>query len=327
MKSLLILTILLTSFNSFGQEDISYIEYHKNCRKAEKLFIQDSISRCFDIYNKTFNKFEILFPRDCFMAAQFAHKTQNDSLAVEYILKGMEFGLNPKFFSEDSTKMSPPKMHSLKSSLYWHKIIEQKDSLFNIYYQKVNWELKNEIMTMIRIDQNWRRKNNKWFNRTFRRGLEKKFDIVNKQHMNYFDSVFKEIGYPGTWIVGIGDSLGYETNYASFNNANLDDLADIILYHNDSAYVKYGDFLFNEIDRGHIHPRTYAIIRDFRDRHLVKKDKDENMYYNIWWERDNYTEVEIEQHCFEIGCPTKQHLRNLNKKLGKEYDIFWYPFR
>lgn len=327
MKISLILLVLLVPICSFGQKHISYIEYHKNCRKAEKLFLNDSIKDCFDIYTKTFEKFEILFPRDCFMASQFAHKSENDSLAVEYILKGIQFGLNPDFFIKDSTGMYPKKMYYLKNSIYWRKITKQKDSLLNIYNQKIDWKLKKELMNMIRIDQNWRRKNNKWFNRTFRRGLEKKFDIVNDQHMNYLDSVFKKIGYPGIWKIGIGDSLSYETNYASFNNANLSGLPEIILYHNDSTYIKYGEFLFNEINKGHIHPRTFAMIRDFSDRHLVKKDKDEKMYYNIWWERDNYSKEEFEKHCNEIGCPTKQHLRNLAKKLGRGYDVFWSPFR
>ncbi len=327
MKLIYTSLLIIVSFIAFGQKEVSYIEYHKNCRKAERLFIQDSIDSCFDIYNKTFEKFKILFPRDCFMAAQFAHKSNIDSLAVEYIMKGIQFGINPDFFTKDSTAMYPKKMYNLKNSAYWGKVVEQKDSLFNIYNQMVDWKLKKELMNMIRVDQNWRRKNNKWLNRTFRRGLEKEFSIVNNQHMNYLDSVFKELGYPGIWITGIGDSIGNETNYASFNNANLNGLPDIILYHNDSVYVKYGDFLFNEIDKGHIHPRTYAMIRDFRDRHLIKKDKNEKMYYNIWWERNNYTKEEFEQHCFEIGCPTKQHLRNLYMKLGEGYDIFWLPFR
>jgi hypothetical protein len=327
MKISLILLILLIPICSFGQGDISYIEYHKNCRKAEKLFLNDSIKECFDIYTNTFEKFEILFPRDCFMASQFAHKSKKDSLAVEYILKGIQFGLNPDFFTKDIIRMYSKNIYYLKNSQYWSKIIKQKDSLFNIYHQKVDWELKSQLMDMIRVDQNWRIKNNKWFNRNFRKGLENKFNIVNKQHLNYLDSVFKDIGYPGNWITGIGDSLSYETNYGSFLNSNLNELPDIILYHNDSVYINYGGFLFNEIDKGHIHPRTYAMIRDFRDRHLVKKDKNENMYYNIWWKRYNYTDEEIEQHCYEIGCPTKQHLRNISNKLGKGYDIFWSPFR
>lgn len=327
MKITLILSILLASIYSFGQVEISYVEYHKRCRKAEKLFLNDSIKECFETYTNTFEKFDILFPRDCFMAAQIAHISKEDSLAVEYILKGIQFGLNQDFFTIDSASTYPKKMYFLQNSVHWNKVKMQKDSLHNIYLKQIDLELKTELIEMIRVDQNWRIKNNKWFNRTFRKGLEKKFNLVNNQHMSYLDSIFKEKGYPGTWLTGIGDSLSNETNYASFNNANLSELPDIILYHNDSVYSNYGEFLFNEIDKGHIHPRTYAMIRDFRDRHLVKKDKDEKMYYNIWWERDNYTSEEFEEHCYEIGCPTKQHLRNLNKKMGRGYDIFWFPFR
>lgn len=327
MKFLISSLLFLIVFISSGQNELSYLDYHKKCRKAENLFIADSLKECFNIYNSLFNKYEILFTRDCFKAAQFAHKSNNDSLAVEYILKGIEHGLNPKFFTEDSTSVYPVKMFELKNSKYWSKVEEQNDSLQNVYLQKIDLKLKNDLMQMIRIDQDWRIKNNKWFNRVFRKGLEKKFKVDNDEHMRYLDSLFKTTGYPGSWITGIGDSLQYETNYASFNNSNLSELPKIILYHNDSIFVKNGDFLLNEIDKGHIHPRVYAMIRDFRDRHLVKKNINEEMYYNIWWERENYTSEEYKKHCTDIGCPTKQHLRNLSKKLGGGYDIFWLPFR
>ncbi|MBI2259807.1 MAG: hypothetical protein HYU67_13035 [Flavobacteriia bacterium] len=294
---------------------------------AEKYFLKDSVLQCFSTYNDVFSHNELLFPRDCFMAAQIAHSVDNDSLAIEYLLKGISFGLNPDFFSIDTFETNASKLKDLKNCRFWTKVIYKKDSLMKIYRNKVDWKLKKELMSLIRTDQNWRRKNNKWFNRNFRPGLEKKFNIFNQKCMLYLDSVFNSVGYPGNWLIGTGDSLAYQTKYASFNNANLGDLVSVLLYHNDSAFINYGDFLLKEIDNGHIHPRVYALIRDFRDRHLDKKDKEEIMYYNIWWERGNLSVDEIENHCNEIGCPTKQHLRDLSNKLGKGYDVFWSPFR
>jgi len=330
LKNKILLTIFcITSLLSIAQTEISkksYIIYHQKCRNAEKQFLRDSLEACFNTYNEVFEEYEILFPRDCFMAAQIAHKSQNDSLAVEFLLKGIQFGLNPNFFTDDSLMTRAFELFELKRSNYWVKISQQRDSLYNIYTASVDWNLKYELMAMVRVDQSWRKKNNKWFNRNFRKGLEKRFKVINDIHMNFLDSVFKEKGYPGSWLTGIGDSLRSQSKYASFLNLKLIELPHILLYHNDSIYFKSGRFLFNEIDKGHIHPRTYAMIRDFSERHLLKKDKEEKMFYNIWWERDNYSKIEIEQHCDEIGCPTKQHLRNLNKKLGLGYDIFWSPF-
>lgn len=327
MKTLTILIFMLVHCLSLGQDKASYIEYHKQCRLAEQYFLQDSLHKCFETYNNVFEAYDMLFPRDCFMASQMAHKQQKDSLAVEYILKAIPLGLNPLFFTEDSSQTNAPKLNQLKKSKYWHKVSLQHDSLYQIYSKRVDWPLKNKLMSMVRIDQDSRAKNNKWFNRFFRKGLEKDFDRLNHEDINVLDSVFKIKGYPGPWLIGIGDSLHYQTEYASFNNANLSGLIDIILYHNDSVFIKYGDFLFKEIEYGHIHPRTYAMIRDFRDRHLVKKDENQKMYYNIWWKRENFTDEEFSQHCYDIGCPTKQHLRNLYQKLGKGYDVFFYPFR
>ena len=327
MKNTLIFLLVLTTFVCKGQDKDSYIEYHKKCRQAEQYFISTDSVNCFRTYNEIFNNYRHLFPRDCFMAVQFAHKLKNDSLAIEYILKGISFGINPDFFTTDSLGTYASNLKDLKNSKFWIKIENKKDSLNEIYNSNVDWKLKSELMELIRIDQNWRRKNNKWFNRNFRKGLEKDFNIFNKECMKYLDSTFLTKGYPGNWLIGTGDSLSFQTDYATFNNANLGDLVNIMLYHSDSAYLNYGEFLFNEIDKGHIHPRVYAMIKDFSDRHLVKKDKNEKMYYNIWWERDNITAKEIESHCYEIGCSTKQHLRDLSAKLGRGYDVFWSPFR
>jgi hypothetical protein len=327
MKIIITLIFVIRLALNFGQKGESYIEYHRKCRLAENFFLQNDTINCFSTYNEIFKNYSFLFPRDCFMAAQFAHKLNFDSLSVEYILKGIPYGINPEFFSNDTLGTYASNLRDLKNSFYWSKIVNQKDSLHDIYLKKIDLNLKSELMVLIRNDQNWRRKNNKWFNRNFRSDLEKKYKIFNKQCMLFLDSVFKEKGYPGNWLIGTGDSLIYQTNYASFNNANLGDFVSIILYHADSAYLQHGNFLFKEIDNGHIHPRVYAMIRDFNDRHLINKDKHEKMYYNIWWERQNLSVDKFEKHCYEIGCPTKQHLRNLGHKLGKGYDVFWSPFR
>jgi len=185
--------------------------------------------------------------------------------------------------------------------------------------------LKQTIIDLYKIDQKWRKLNNKWFNRNFRKGLENKFDLINKKHILFLDSIFRIKAYPGIWLIGVGNSI--DSINPSLNNSNLSEMSKIFLYHYDSAYINYNSFLKSEIDKGHISPRTYAMIRDFRDRHLVRNDDIERMYYNIWWKRTNYTEQEFKYHCNSIGCPTKQSLRELNKKLGKAYDVFWYPFR
>lgn len=323
MRHFLLPILLLSQLLSFSQSN--YLGYHQKCRLAEKQFIENDTLGCVKTYSQVFDSYETLFPRDCFMAAQIAHKFGLDSIAIQFVLKGIPFGLNPDFFL-DTTSMKY-QIADLKNTQYWNEITQQYDSLRSIYVNKVDWELKGELMKLIQIDQDWRRRNNTWFVQIMRPGLERKFDKVNKQHVLILDSIFKEKGYPGTWMIGIGDSIGEDSKYASFATINLSDLPNIILYHYDSTYQKYGEFLFEELKKGHISPRVYAMIRDFNDRYLVKKNKNETMYYNTWWERDTYTEEEYEAHRNEIGCPSKDHLRKLGKALGKGYDYFWSPFR
>lgn len=328
MRFFLFLWLNIILLSAYCQNNKSYIKYHQSCRAAEKFFIDGDSINCINLYEQIFKEYDFLFPRDCFIAAQIAYKSSMDSIAVEFLIKAVPFGLRQDFFSKPDAYNNPYKINQLRKSKYWDRFLSIYDSLRNIYTERVDWKLKEELIEMVKIDQDWRIKNNKWFNRNFRRGLENGFNKVNIAHMAYLDSVFQNVGYPGVWLTGVGDFLApEETNYAVLNNQNLTEIFSVILYHYDSAYVKYGEFLKAEIDKGHIHPRTFALIRDFRDRFLVKRDKNEEMYYNIMWYRKNYTIEEFEQHCNEIGCPTWKHQYSLANKLGKGYDSFLLPLR
>lgn len=320
MKIHLLPFIIAFSHSLFSQTNKDFISYHQTCRQAERFFIDSTYTKCLQTYDSLFKSYDFLFPRDCFTAAQFAAKVGNDSLAVEFLKKGVPFGLNAELIFKTNPSLL---ISEIPKTKYWTSYLADFPYLRQQYINRVDWKLKNQLHQMVAVDQKWRTKNNKWFNRTFRKGLEKKFDVVNKRHVDFLDSVFKIKGYPGIWLTGIGDS----TDFAFNNNGNLSEIFSVILYHHDSTYVKFGDFLKSEIKKGHIHPRTYAMIRDFNDRFLVKKEKDQKMYYNIWWETTNFSEQEYEQHCQAIGCPTKKHLRQLYKAAGENVDTFWYPFR
>lgn len=321
-----VLLSFLLAFNSQAQE-VSYTEYHRSCRQAEKYFLEDDTTKCLETYLDVFDSFDFLFPRDCFMAAQIAHKLNHDSLAVEFILKGIPFGIRYEFFSVSDSNYTSYAIENLAKTTYWNKVLDQNDSLREIYHQRVNFELKKELDSLLVADQKLNRKRNRWFNRKFRPSVERRFDIQNREHIRYLDSVFQVHGYPGIWLVGVQDSVRSETKIWKYQNRNLSEYTRIIIFHNDSVWLNYGDFLTEELHKGHIDVRTYAMIRDFNDRHLVKRDADEKMYYNIWWQRDNFTKEEFEAHCDEIGVPTKDHLRVLSAKLGNGYDIFWSPYR
>lgn len=319
LKLKFILFFFLYNCIALSQSTKNYIVYHQECRQAEKYFIDSNYNNCFKTYNKVFNSYDFLFPRDCFTAAQLAYKTGEDSLAISYLKRGLPFGLNFDLIREDTSLL----ISKIIKSKYWNNYTEDYDSLYQLYIKRVDWKLKKELYERVLVDQQWRIKNNKWFNRNFRKRLEEKYKTVNKSHIHFLDSVFKIHGYPGIWLTGVGDS----NNIAANNTRNLSEIFFVLLYHYDSAFVQFGEFLYNEIKSGHLHPRVYAMIRDFNDRHLVKKESNQKMYYNIWWEAKNYTEEEFEQHCYEIGCPTKKHLKKLQNAVGNNVDIYWWPFR
>ena len=312
--------MLFFSILLFSQDNKNYISYHQTCRKAEHYFIDSNYRQCIQTYDSLFKKYDFLFPRDCFTAAQLANKIGDDSMAVVFLKKGVPFGLNADMFIKTDTALQ---IHKIYDSKYWINYKRDYDSLRKLYVNRVDWNLKKKIEEMVSLDQQIRIKNNKWFNRIFRKGLENDFNIVNQKHIAFLDSVFKIKGYPGIWLTGVGDSSNGSFNY----NGNLSEIFFVILYHYDSAYVKFGDFLRKEIETGHIHPRVYAMTRDFQDRWSGKREKHQEMYYNIWWEKANYTKKEYAQHCHDIGCPTKNLLRGLFRAGGYNTDFYWWPFR
>lgn len=320
MKANFLILIVTVGFTNFIYSQQNYISYHQSCRSAEKNFMIGKTETTFHIYDSLFKTYDFVFPRDCYMAAQFAHKTNNDSLAIEYLIRAIPYGLNLELMLKNDTA-NPIK--SLFTSPFWKNYESQFKLKRQEYLSQADFKLKNQLLTMVDEDQKWRKKNNKWFNRNFRPDLEKKFEVVNKRHVHSLDSIFKLKGYPGIWLTGVGDSISTPHN----NACNLSDIPYIILYHYDSAYVRFGDFLLEEVKKGHLDVRTFAMIRDFNDRFLVKKEKEQKMYYNIWWEMSNFTKEEFERHCDEIGCATKEHRRKLSKALGKGYENYWWPFR
>lgn len=320
MKKKYFYLFIALKFVMLSQTNKNYILYHQSCRYAEKLFIDSNYTKCFITYDSIFNAYDILFPRDCFIASQLAFKTGKDSIAIEFLKKAVPFGLNAELIFKMDTSLYISK---IRNSKYWENYMKHFPKLRQKYINSVDWTLKKQLYNIVQIDQQWRVKNNKWFNRTFRKSLEKKFNQINKKHISFLDSVFVIRGYPGIWLTGVGDSSDISFN----NNNNLSEIFFVILYHHDSTYIKYGEFLKNEIINGHIHPRTYAMIRDFQDRFSVKQKKDQKMFYNIWWEAINFSSSEFERHCYEIGCPTKEHLRKLYKAGGENVDVFWWPYR
>jgi len=78
MKFRVTTLFILWYFDSLLADTTSYILYHKQCRLAETHFLNDKYEECMNTYLEVFDTYDILFPRDCFMASQIAHKIKKD---------------------------------------------------------------------------------------------------------------------------------------------------------------------------------------------------------------------------------------------------------
>lgn len=114
MKIYLIPFIISFNFSLFSQPNKDFVLYHQTCRQAEKFFIDSNYTKCFLTYDSLFKVYEFLFPRDCFTAGQLAFKAGKDSLAVEFLKKGVPFGLNADLIFKANTSLLISKIRKTK---------------------------------------------------------------------------------------------------------------------------------------------------------------------------------------------------------------------
>jgi hypothetical protein len=89
----------------------------------------------------------LLFPRDCFIAAQLAYTNEQDSLAVDYLLKGVPFGINAELIFESRKEFE---IRNLVQSKYWKNYQSSYPKLRADYINRVDWELKKRHLCISR---------------------------------------------------------------------------------------------------------------------------------------------------------------------------------
>ena len=182
-------------------------------------------------------------------------------------------------------------------------------------------------------DQEVREWANKWYNRNFRnKHIEQVFSKQNESQVYIIEKMFKEYGYPGNKLIGIGnDTIPAPLTW----NNNLSSLfATIILYHYKETWNKLNLYLFEALKKGEISPFEYAMIRDYQEIYNVKKFKDCNAYYLALNRPTKYTINEINAHRLEIGLNTIENEKRLKtfsinyyKKYKLRVDLYLEPLR
>ncbi|MCG8573607.1 MAG: hypothetical protein MI810_01890 [Flavobacteriales bacterium] len=280
---LLIFCISLFSKFSFSQD---YLHYFKEVARAEVDILDSNYSQAIKTYDELFRNYDFVFPKDALVAAQVAAFEKDAERCIEFLKIGVKNGLPP------SSIMRNPHFYRLSNSTDqntpdWTETTFF-DSLVYLNKQRINQQYRDTIIEMVKEDQYLRDKNETFlnaviFNHKLKPRLYKKWMAQAHQQAHTVLEFTKEYGFPSHKVIGTHRSEDYSkfgTNYSS-------SYATIILYHYDFAWQILKEELPEQLKKGNINPKQYALLRDFATRHyLFGKVEDEaysDYHYFVRW--------------------------------------------
>lgn len=320
------LTIAFSIFvlNTFCQ---NYIEYQREITKAENLFFDTLFSASIKQYRKTFDAYEFNFPRDCMVAAQVAAYAKDDTSAFYFLCKAVRFGASIERIK------TTYRLRSLQKSPLWQPFLKDYDEQRKLYYAGINWPYRELCSKYAIIDQIIRNKDQAFFsnrNLLWKPRLRKKWMNNCREALHVIDSLIPIYGFPSYRTIGVVNS-----NIPPWSDYSLSSCQILIIYYH-IVLVKeisnYTRYLYDEVVKGNLNARDYAMIMEFDRRSQKGYTSDSSLYY-VRWEpipdrNATYAnEVEVNKRREAIGLSTCYYERVrkiLEWKNG--FDLFVFAF-
>lgn len=249
-----LLILIICSNFCFAQD---YYAYYEGIKKAKLSLIEDSLEVSINHYHQTFEKFDFVFARDCFNALEVSTKVGNQKMTDYFLRRSLKQGIEFNLLNQDSI------LTAFKKTEFWPNILSVKDSLKEIYTNNVNWEIRNEIISMFGEDQTIRDLADKNRFNIFRiRKLNKQFEEIDAKLVLRLIEITKKYGFPGEKLIG----LDVESMHPKINTHDLSaGMPIVILIHHFSQPNKsYNSILIDEIQTGNLSNEHYATISDFQ---------------------------------------------------------------
>jgi hypothetical protein len=277
MRALIVVISMCIVVGAHAQDD--YRIYHRCINNAERcFFLEGKTDSAYRYYDMAFSKFDFVFAKDCFMAAQIACYNKSDKY-ISYLKKGFKNGLRP-----DHLKYSRVLVSLTKDSIAFNKKFSDYKELRKVYLKRINVIVLKQVIKHVSLDQsekNFRYSDNDWEGEnTYAKKLEK--------HLNFMASLIKQIGFPGDKLNGIDqedilNELGHDSSdYIDLYNLIYKDpkyhtqrgqfeICDgcisqehvfALLYHQNCAYGLFSKDWEKLIISGEIHPRDVAMLYD-----------------------------------------------------------------
>ncbi|MBO0949388.1 hypothetical protein [Fibrella forsythiae] len=228
----------------------NYLVYHRTIAAAQKLITRQEYRGALDLYKQTFNSFSFVFLNDYKVATQLAVQIGNHKEAFGYLKKAMAAGWTIQEIKKAKF------LRTLQHDPEWAIVEKQRDSLYIVFQQKENSELRSSVKKMFNKDQR------KAFAALFalsdkrrQRYAEERFAPHSEKQLADLKNIINTYGYPG-------EKLIHNSYWASV----------IVSHHNsistnynltDTLYLAIRPTLLKALKLGEISPHEFARIDDW----------------------------------------------------------------
>ena len=240
---------MLASFitNSYSQSEIllndqkcNYItDYYPNVYKAQIKYLKKDLDSALFYLRKIKNNCCLLNTPDILEKVMYAEISVEKGCydeAIESLKKIVLNGFPFKYLEHNIS------LEKLKELPEWKKLKELSIEVNNEQNNFLNWALRKEIVSMLKLDQQVRRTPIDY-------SELRKVDSLNQVRIK---EIFENYGYPNEKLIGF-----------SKENENVD-ISFMIMHFDDLAYFK--PKLLNFIKRGDCSPYVLAYLVDSNDR-------------------------------------------------------------
>lgn len=314
MKYSVLFVFCVICFNVIA--NTNYITYHKQIVRAESCILDSNYVCAVNIYKATFLKYDYIFPQHVYTAVQTAIVANMYNCAFAFLEKGVKFGFSKTEIYKDSLLIKLTEKH------YWNTFASKYDSLRNIYLKSIDYNLQSQVVKLYNNDLRHRNKCEEYPRNLFLLPI----NIIKWKKSTTSDleqnivPLIDEYGYLGQRIIGIvPDSLCAKyTVYKKFlSTVTNDRLRSVFTHYYSFRHKNYYIIPKQEVERGNILPRTFAMLNSYISHWVDKKYIDP---YKQSVSANVIDTATINKNRLEIGLESLQELTKKRKRVKVIFD-------
>lgn len=242
----------------------NYVDYYKNINRAETLFfMKGEVDSSLALYDKVFKNYDFVYVTDLMEAAQIAIYSHRPY--KKYLKQGFRFGLQ-------FTHLKKYPLFKNKLSLFQKDKDFQENYKINRkkYLEKIDYDYLHWLYNLFLKDQVDKTKRD--------------YAKIVRRNLSFLKKKIQEKGFPGEWILGVYDpNIFIEKGIPQWDLIELkrdfkrlksrddignektilfQDKAFPLLIHYPCSYEKLKYLLWDEVLKGHLHPRDLGTLYD-----------------------------------------------------------------